>query len=97
MNGNHLTRLGVHGDPVLLFVGLLLHTAGHFVGFHLKDTVGEFHQTALSVVVCEIIAQPIIIFAVTEAAYVITYLIWLDHSQGNCTRGASRFSHTPVG
>jgi hypothetical protein len=36
VKGNDLTGLGIHGDPDPLFVGLLLHKAGHFIGFHLQ-------------------------------------------------------------
>jgi hypothetical protein len=36
MNGNHLTRRGIHGNPHPLPVRFLLHTAAHFIGFHLK-------------------------------------------------------------
>jgi hypothetical protein len=36
VKGDHLARLGIHGDPNPLLVFLLLHKALHFVGFHLK-------------------------------------------------------------
>jgi hypothetical protein len=36
VKGNHLTRLGVHGQLNPLLVRFLLDKAGHFIGFHLK-------------------------------------------------------------
>src|SRR5918999_1009841 len=36
VQGNHLARYGIHGDPNPLLVGLLLDKAGHFIRFHLQ-------------------------------------------------------------
>jgi hypothetical protein len=36
MEGNHLTCLGLHGDPDPLLVGLLVDEAGYFIRFHLQ-------------------------------------------------------------
>jgi hypothetical protein len=38
MKGNHLTCLGVHGDPDPLLVRFLLDEAGHLIGFHLQTS-----------------------------------------------------------
>jgi hypothetical protein len=37
VKGNYLTARGVHGEPNPLLVGLLLHKATHFVGFHFQS------------------------------------------------------------
>jgi hypothetical protein len=36
MEGHHLTRLGIHGDPDPLRVRLLVDKTGHFIRFHLQ-------------------------------------------------------------
>jgi hypothetical protein len=46
VKGNHLTCLGVHGEPNPLLVRLPLDEAGHFVGFHCKPLNHHIAVTA---------------------------------------------------